>query len=81
MKLNLNADWTQPSPDIDRLEIGNYNGTVERVVVQDQHGNFAAYQYMVLRGFDIVESGVRLDRHTALGRVELVIRKDAEAVG
>lgn len=75
MQLTVTADWTQPTPTADRIEIAGYTAVVEAVTISDGVGpDFTAYQYTVLRDhLEIVETGKRLDRATALGRVELVI--------
>lgn len=83
VQLTVIAEWTQPTPTTDRLAIAGYTAVVEEITIPGDPavGAFNAYQYTVLRDhFEIVEVGKRLDRRTALGRVELVIRDHIAAL-
>lgn len=81
MQLTQTAEWTHPTETVDRLEIAGYTATVEVFTVKGALGfpDFPAYSYTVLTrgGFEVVETGKRLDRATALGRAELVITRHA----
>lgn len=79
MKLTFTADWTNPTPETSRIEIGGYTAVIEPGTVDGRPVD--VYEFTILRDhFEIVEVGVRPSMNKAKQAVEVIIALHAESV-
>ena len=73
MQLTVTADWTQPTPTVDRIAIAGYTAAVAAVPGWPV-GQEVVYEYTIWRGdFEIVVEGHRTTREAAIVTVENAI--------